>query len=316
MRQNILLIFLSGIAFRCPATDIIIKNDSLQIRNAFYERQFVFDKKEFHTVSYKDLITNSEYSDSSSKEFSFSINNKEVNGNNYFFKYAGYTKENISATDQLIKITLKGIRPISAGITVTLLYYVYDELPAIRKGMAIKNNSGKKISITNLDIESLDLMVVSQYMTEIYSNYGTNLHRIPYNGDYYDPALLVWSVDRHAGFILGNEAPSVLKKTNVHAMGHQISIGMKHNNEEYPFKKILANGEVLNSPKTFISFYNGGNWQDAFEGYFAKFIGTKIGFRLAERSKGWFSIKSISSSLESITTRPTGGLVAATSSPW
>jgi alpha-galactosidase len=291
MKQNIFsLLVLSAMAIRSLATDIVIKKDTLQIRNAFYQRQFVFDKKGFHTVSYKDIITNSEYSDSLSKEFSFSINNKEVNGNGYFFKYAGYSAENISATDQLIKISLKGIQPISAGIAVTLFYYVYDDLPAIRKGIEIQNHSGKEISISNLDIENLDLMLVSQYMTEIYSNYGTNLHRIPYKGDYYDPALLVWSAERGAGFILGNEAPSVLKKINVHATGHQVSIGLKHNDEAYPFKKILANGEILNGPKTFISFYNGNKWQDAFEGYFAKFIRSKIGFRLAERPKKFYML--------------------------
>ena len=262
----------------------------MQIRNAFYERKFVFDKKGFHTVSYRDLISNSEYSDSSSKEFSFSINNKEVTGNGHFFAYTGYITENISPADQLIKVSLKGTQPITAGISVTLLYYVYNDLPVIRKGIEIKNSSGKEIALTNLDVENLDLMIVSQYMTEIYSNYGTNLQRIPYKGDYYDPALLVWSVDQQAGFILGNEAPSVLKKTNVHTIGHQVSIGLKHIDEEYPFKKILGNGEIFSSPKIFISFYNGSKWQDAFEGNFAKFIRSKIGFRLAERSKKFYML--------------------------
>lgn len=287
---NLLILLLSALSIRCFGTEIFVKNDVLTIRNSFFERKFSFDKKGFHTVSYRDQLTNSEYSDSLSKEFSFLINNKEVTGNGYYFAYNGYTSENISESSQLIRVSLKGQGPSLSGIDVTLLYWVYNDLPTIRKGIEIKNNSGKEITITNLDVENLNLMVVSQYMTEIYSNYGTNLQRIPYKGDYYDPALLVWSVDRLAGFILGNEAPSVLKKTSVHTSGHEVSIGMKHVNEDYPFKKFLAAGGLFKSPKVFISFCNESRWQDAFEGDFARFIRNEIGFRLAARSRKFYML--------------------------
>jgi len=122
-------------------------------------------------------------------------------------------------------------------------------------------------------------------MTNVYGNYGTSLHRIPYTGDYYDAAVLVYNENEEEGFILGNEAPSVLKKTDIYPVEEKITIGMKYLDEDYPFKKFLAPDETFTSPGTFICFFNGPKWQEAFEGPLADFTRQHLGTRLFERDK-------------------------------
>lgn len=128
-------------------------------------------------------------------------------------------------------------------------------------------------------------MPVSSQQSELYTNYGSRFAWRPYHGDHHDAAIFVYNNYAKEGFILGNEAPSVLKETEVYTDHHRISIGLTSLTDHYPFKKWIEPQEKFDSPRTFICLVQSQKWEDAFEGHFADFIRTRLGVKLFERKE-------------------------------
>lgn len=262
--------------------------DSLVIKNRFLERKFTISDNSFHTSRFQHLLTNKDYSRPGSEEFYFTINGKAVSGNGAdgLFKYIKHTSARTGDGVQKVVVQLAGRSSNSAeNVVVDLSYEVYDELPVIRKQISITNNGSKAIAIADLEVERLNLVPVSSQQSELYTNYGSRFAWRPYHGDHHDAAIFVYNNYAKEGFILGNEAPSILKKTEIYADHHRISIGMTKLTDHYPFKKWIEPGEKFNSPKTFICLVQSQKWEDAFEGYFADFIRTRLGVKLFERKE-------------------------------
>ncbi|MGL4631803.1 MAG: glycoside hydrolase family 36 protein, partial [Leadbetterella sp.] len=175
-------------------------------------------------------------------------------------------------------------------VFVHLIYTTYAELPFVRKQVQVINKSGGDMVLTNLDVERLNMVVKDTYMNEVYANYGTNMTRIPYKGDYNDAAIYLFNPVANQGVLLGNEAPSVLKRTEIYVHPGRLAMGMGRIDESFPFKKFLAPGETFKSPRTFISFTNHPKWQYAFEDKYQDFIRQKLGVQLFERKNKPFFI--------------------------
>ena len=65
-------------------------------------------------------------------------------------------------------------------------------------------------------MESLDverLRVTLDINNPVYTNYARRAHVGPYIGDCYDAVVVVHDDEQGRGLVLGNEAPSVLKRT-------------------------------------------------------------------------------------------------------
>jgi alpha-galactosidase len=267
-------------------SSVEIYKDSVVLTNVLLKRTLTINEEGIQTTCFINKNTGADYSVQGSDEFRVSINNYEITGRT-LFRY--FSLENISDLPEnngckSIEIRCKGKDDGWAkGILILLEYRICSDLPVTRKFISIINNSAAPVTLYDLDVENLNLIPASQYLTNVYCNYGTNLMRIPYQGDYYDPALLVYNEDAKEGFILGNEAAAVLKKTNIYPTGEKITIGMKYLNEPYPFKFSLEPGNSFKSPGAFICLYNGPKWQDAFEGNFSRFVKDYLDIRLFER---------------------------------
>jgi len=169
-------------------------------------------------------------------------------------------------------------------VYIQLVYELYENLPLVRKQLIVINESTSDITLTHLDVEKLRFQVVNKYDNEVYSGYGTNINRIPYKGDHNDAAILLYNLAARQGAVFGNEAPSVLKNTEIYTQIHGcIQIGMRHINETFPFKKWLKPGEIFNSPKTFIYVFNSAKWQDGFENEYKEFVRKYLGVSLFAR---------------------------------
>ena len=82
--------------------------------------------------------------------------------------------------------------------------------------------------LTNLDVEHMNFQVVDKYMNEVHANYGSFLTRVPYKADYNDAAVMLYNTIAKQGAIFGNEAPSVLKNTEIYSSKHGlIQVGMR-----------------------------------------------------------------------------------------
>jgi alpha-galactosidase len=268
-------------------TSILIFKDSVILSNPLLKRTLSITEEGITTTAFINKNTGADYSVQGSDEFRVTINKTEIEGRTLF---RNFSLENIAELSEnngykSLEIKCKGKDGgWTDGISVQLEYRIYNDLPVTRKFLTIINNSNAPVTLSDLDFENLNLIPASQYLTNVYCNYGTNLMRIPYSGDYYDPALLVYNEDAHEGFILGNEAAAVLKKTDIYPSGEKITIGMKSLNDNYPFKFSLLPGNSFKSPGAFICLYNGPKWQDAFEGDFARFVKDYLDIQLFERS--------------------------------
>nr|WP_295933339.1 glycoside hydrolase family 36 protein [uncultured Dyadobacter sp.] len=267
--------------------------DSLVIKNRFLERKFTISDNSFYTSRFQHLLTSKDYSRPGSEEFYFTIDGipASSNGANGLFKYTKHTSERSGNGIQKVVVQLAGLHgTVAENVTVDLTFEVYDELPVVRKQISVTNKGTKAIAIANLEVERLNLVPVSSQQSELYTNYGSRFAWRPYHGDHHDAAIFVYNNYAKEGFILGNEAPSVLKKTEVYTDHHRISIGMTSLTDHYPFKKWIEPQGKFDSPKTFICLVQSQKWEDAFEGHFADFIRTRLGVKLFERKEIPFTL--------------------------
>ncbi|MBL7111048.1 MAG: alpha-galactosidase [Bacteroidales bacterium] len=281
-----LILFLIPSIHLKAQSNITLYRDSIVLSNAFLSRNLDLTGNGIATTKYINLKTGQNYTAKGSEEFSVKVNGYRITGADiYNFLILGpISVDSMQTGCKKLTVSLTGLPDKwAANLVLNLEYRIYDDHPVIRKFIHIENRSDADIYITDLDVENLQLLAVSEYMTNVYANYGTSLYRIPYTGDYYDAALLVYNENEQEGFILGNEAPSVLKKTDIYPVEEKITIGMKHLGDDYPFKKFLKPGEKFSSPGTFICFFDGPKWQEAFEGPLADFTRDHFGTRLFER---------------------------------
>ncbi len=282
-KRNFIFFFL-GLAVAVQAQ----AKDSIAIKNKYLCRQFTIEADTFYTSSFKSLITGEDYSRQGTEEFFFSLqkDEKRADVNNSSFAYVKHDYLVSANGDQKLTVFLKGKKgTVAEKVDVELVYEIYDEFPVVRKKISIRNHSGIPVAVTGLEVERLNLVPLNTWKTDIYSHYGTHLSWRPFRGDHHDAAVYVYNTVAKDGFILGNEAPGVLKRTEVYTHNEQISIGLTGINDHYPFKKLIAPGEAFSSPGTFIFLVQSKKVEDAFEGDFAGFIRKKLGVRLFEKKE-------------------------------
>jgi alpha-galactosidase len=255
--------------------------DSLTIENKTVARMLYFSKDSswFYTKTFINKAAKQNYANPKTEEFSIRINDSLINGRN-----CRYIKHSIkdSADTRTLTVTLRTPLP---SVYIQVSYEIYADLPVVRKQLKLINKGTADLALTDLDVESMDFQVVDKYQNEVYFNYGSNLTRIPYKGDYNDAAIMLYNLDAAQGAIFGNEAPGTLKNTDIYSNVHgRIQIGMRHINETFPFKTWVQPGETFSSPKTFIYVFSSPKWQDGFEGGYKDFVRKYLGISLYAKS--------------------------------
>jgi len=257
------------------------QTDSITLGNNAVARQFVFSKDTagFVTKAFINKSSGQNYVNPATEEFSIRINGRLVNGLN-----CRYLRQSLVDSAGVRTLTVLLQTPLQ-GVLVRLEYAVYAEIPLIRKRVSVINKGAGEVSLTDLDVENLRFQVVDKYQNEVHFNYGSNLTRIPYKGDYNDAAVMLFNFAAGQGAIFGNEAPGVLKNTEIYTNIHGcIQVGMRHINETFPFKTRLGPGEIFSSPRTFIYVFKSPVWQDGFEGAYKDFVRDYLGVSLFSKS--------------------------------
>lgn len=231
-----LLLFLPGI-FLFAQCEILFNKEAglFTLRNSLIERKILIDIKNhsFYTVSFKDLVNKVEYCRNRSREFGFNVNNKPVTGglDGKMMDYQSYEILSAENGSQTLQVKLSGTPKTAAvGIEVTLYYEIYPDLAMVRKWMSIKNNTSAEVSITNPEWEITNLEIAPPgfvgaicTFADVYGQYGQTDFKPPYIGRTDDPAILIYDNIKKQGAIVGNEAPSILKRTSIYADGDWLS---------------------------------------------------------------------------------------------
>ena len=230
------------------------------------------DSVGFYTTALVNKVSHHNYVNPGTEEFAIGINGKVVNGLNC--RYVNHSIKD-SGDSRTLTVTLES--PLS-GVYIQLSYDLYADLPLVRKGLRVINKSADELALTNLDVENFRFQVVDKLQNEVHFNYGSDLTRIPYKGDYNDAAVMLFNLAAGEGAIFGNEAPGVLKNTEIYTNIHGcIQVGMCHSDATFPFKTFLRSGEIFNSPRTFVYVFCSFKWQDGFEDGYKDFMRKYLG---------------------------------------
>lgn len=169
-----------------------------------------------------------------------------------------------------------------AHLRVELDYVLYPNLPLVRKRLQIVNEGTQPVRLESVDVEVLSPQW-NFIHSPVFFNNGRYRHLGPYESDPYDSVVLVHDERSHCGFVLGNEAPGVLKRTAVFSPEWTtFTVGLTHADHRYPFRKWLQPGERWESPWTFVAPYHDADPMAPLSTTVADYTRKYLGARLAE----------------------------------
>lgn len=261
------------------------ENGIIILENDLYSRILKIKDKKLATNKWISKTDSNDIIRPNSKEFSFSIDGKEVfaGKNGSFFEVTDH-KINHSTDRALLTIYLKGkTGTVASSLELQVFYETYSDLAAVRKWMIIKNTGEKEVKIENLFWEHLQMDPGSGAGVDIYKDFGRNWTKPPYIGGLYDPAILVKSKDLN--LILGNEGPGIMKYTSIYERDLEVKIGLTPSDHSYPFRKYLSSNESFKTPESFMIFSCENKIEQAFENDLGKYIRDYLGVKLFKRKK-------------------------------
>jgi alpha-galactosidase len=259
------------------------ENQEFTLSNDLFERRLKIgvDDDRFTTVSFRQVLSGHEFILPDSKEFSFTVNGDPVSGLEGYFDYSHHDiQKNGKKSTLWIFFTGRQETPVQE-LELTIFYECYEDLPMTRKWLRITNTGNLEKRIENLFIE--DIFLDPSYSTgvDIYKTYGREWTKPPYEGGTYDPAIYVRG--GNGNFILGNEAPGMMKFTSIYKSLNEIRIGLNPANHAYPFRRYLQEGESFTSPEVFIILTTETDPEVACEKDLGKYIRDYMGVKLFRR---------------------------------
>ena len=159
------------------------------------------------------------------------------------------TREVVPSGKQLeIKLMAK-----SKLIEVSVFYVVYAGHPVVRKWIAVTNKTGETILLNRLSFEKLDLVAAPPCEQLIWGYYGVHPREVFYTGRVEEPAIVEMNPRTQEGFVIMNEAPGWMKRTQMINFGEGVSV--MYDTDLFPFKRNLKPGETFTSAKSGIAFF-------------------------------------------------------------
>ncbi|HWA24511.1 MAG TPA: alpha-galactosidase [Lacunisphaera sp.] len=167
-----------------------------------------------------------------------------------------------------------------ARLRVELDYVLYPGLPLVRKRLRLANEGTAPVRIESVDVEVLNASW-NFIHSPVFFNNGRYRHLGPYEGDAFDSVVVKHDERSHCGFVLGNEAPGVLKRTAVYSPDWAaFSMGLTHADQRFPFRKWLPAGGRWDSPWTFIAPFHDADpaspLSTTVATYTRKFLGARV----------------------------------------
>jgi hypothetical protein len=177
------------------------------------------------------------------------------------------TTETDGRKELTVRISAKPDGPLR-GLTIELLYTLYDEHPVIRKRVVIHNGGSRWLKLDQLTIEPLDFSKLLPVRTPLTpADYGAQSSVVAFA-----------SSDESRGLITASEIPSGLRAiSNAGAMGYT----------QGWFEWVLGPGETFTSEPVFLYAFSGEVYPTAsalsrpldraLEGPYMRFLGQRIG---------------------------------------
>jgi alpha-galactosidase len=254
----------------------------LTLSNGLVERtiQLPEQKGSFVTTAYKPISGVFDYFLPISGDFQFDLNGTIYSGNSTW-SFVGIKNITDSRQGDGAAVTLQSA---DTKVEVTVNFLMYPNLPVIRKSLTVKNLGTQDASLESVDIEKF---ATTSYWAStfswIYSDYGRRKKIGSYQGDAQDALVIVHNMDSESGIVIGNEATGVLKRTTAFYDADEISSGLTHINDRYPFRKWIKPQESFETPQVFTMVYNNQKTPELIlNTSLPDFIRKHMGIRLSE----------------------------------
>jgi alpha-galactosidase len=267
-----------------PVPGLYIQYDSLsstfRLGNELIERRISADAEthRIFTTAFINRLSGRNYVRSLSEEFSFRANSAELSGVAGDFEYVNHEISGKGGVKEL-ELTLRAEREEIGVLVVKLVYEIYSHVPVIRKWIKIENPGGSSVTIDSIQVESLSLLPGSEYDLEVYTS-----PQSPAGGiEALSP--VVFDTRLIEGFLIGNEAPGVLKYSDLYSDNSFVSIGMKPYSENYATEIQLAPNEEFVSPAVFILLFKGD--PDQAEEILAEFVAEYLAWSKTPKYSVW-----------------------------
>ncbi|MGF1636518.1 MAG: glycoside hydrolase family 36 protein [Cyclobacteriaceae bacterium] len=251
----LVLILLTTLLHNATAQVAQWTDTELILNNGIVERiiQLPGEKGSFTTTSYKPASGDFKYFSESNADFQFEIDGQKYSGFNE------WTLKEVVAIQDALEGSGAAVRLLSSDqkIELSVNYLLYPNLPVIRKTLTIKNLGSAEVALESVDVEKFS--VTGYHATTfswIYSDYGRRKSIGPYLGNMQDALLIVHNPEWEAGILIGNEATGVLKRTSVFWDAEEITSGLTHKNDRFPFRKWIQPGQSFQTPEVFTMVYN------------------------------------------------------------
>jgi alpha-galactosidase len=123
----------------------------------------------------------------------------------------------------------------------------------VRKWLSIRNRGSETIRLSHLVFEALNLMSAPPDEEILRAFYGVHPREIFFTGRVEDAAILQMNPRTEEGFIVMNEAPGWMKRTEMNGWGR--SVRVMFDTDIFPFERCVAAGETFTSAKSSIAFF-------------------------------------------------------------
>jgi alpha-galactosidase len=187
------------------------------------------------------------------REFRFDVNGRAMDGRSGFTFVDSKTAAIPGGS--ALTITLRGR---SEPVEVSVTYAVYNEHPALRKWIAVRNTGNADLSLTHLCFEDLQAGPGTPSELEVAAGYGAIPRELFMTGRASDAAIFIRNVRNGEGFAIVNEAPGYSKRTEVGESWRE-GISVLYDTDLFPFERTVKPSETFESAKSSIVFFQDGH---------------------------------------------------------
>jgi alpha-galactosidase len=166
------------------------------------------------------------------------------------FDFVSAQESDIVPSGRVLEVKLRGT---TKPLEVSVFYAVYSGHPVIRKWLAMTNRGGQPVKLSHLAFEAVNLAAAPPAEQVIFASYGVHPREIFFTGRAEDAAIVAKDPRTREGFIVMNEAPGWMKRTEMTNWGDGIRV--MYDTDLFPFERSLNPGETFTTAKSSVAFF-------------------------------------------------------------
>jgi alpha-galactosidase len=256
LRCAVLFVFTVGHTFAAEAFVHTFENGNRwAVGNDMVSRTVAFVRADgLRTESLKHLVTGTDFARHSAGnlEFSFDASGRHFDGHSKWTLTEANTVA--LARGKALRVQL---RDEHDRLEVTVFYAAYDDEPALREWLQIKNTGETPITLSRLAFVRMDASPGNPADLHVMSGYGAIPHESFMTGRVSDAAIFLRDSRTHEGVAVVNEAPGYLKRTEI-ADGWHTGLSLMYDTDLFPFERNVAPGETFETAKGSLVFFKDG----------------------------------------------------------